>query len=131
MIYLPEKHEKTWGHEEWAVNKDYCGKMLVVKAGWQCSLHKHKKKDEVFMVASGVVFMEVGDEESVMMPGRCVHIPTGVLHRFSALMPTKLIEFSSHHEEEDSYREIESRKIPRKEYKRMVGVWYGHDSIGG
>ena len=35
--------EKVWGHEEWIANNDkYCGKKLVVKKGFRCSMHHHK-----------------------------------------------------------------------------------------
>ena len=63
-----EIHPKAWGEEHWIVNKEYCGKKLVLKAGHRCSVHYHKIKDEVFYVTSGLVLMEVGDCVRVLGP---------------------------------------------------------------
>jgi hypothetical protein len=54
---------KVWGSEQWIVNGDrYCGKLLLLMRGWQCSLHRHVVKDETFFVLSGRVRMELGVE---------------------------------------------------------------------
>jgi D-lyxose ketol-isomerase len=93
------KHEsipripKVWGEEHWIVNRQYCGKKLVLRKGFRCSLHFHKQKDEVFYVISGRVLLEHGDG-----------IAPGVVHRFWGLEDAEIIEFSTHHEDEDSYR---------------------------
>ncbi len=49
---------KEWGEERWIVNRDYCGKLLILKKGFRCSLHYHKNKDETFYVNKGKVLME-------------------------------------------------------------------------
>ena len=36
------KVEKVWGEEHWIVNRDYCGKKMVLNKGFRCSLHFHK-----------------------------------------------------------------------------------------
>ena len=96
--------EKVWGEEHWLVNGDYCGKRLLLKQGFRCSLHFHKIKDETFFVARGLVFLELGDGERVMRPGDHHHIPVGAEHRFWGLEDSEIIEFSTHHEDSDSYR---------------------------
>jgi mannose-6-phosphate isomerase-like protein (cupin superfamily) len=95
---------KSWGEEHWIVNKDYCGKKLVLKRGHRCSLHYHRTKDEVFYVTSGRVFLELGGDEVVLEPGDHRHVPPGTLHRFTGLADSEIIEFSTHHEDSDSYR---------------------------
>lgn len=97
-------YPKVWGEEHWIVNKEYCGKLLVLKKGFRCSMHYHKVKDEVFYVIKGKVLLETEQGARVMLPGDHVHIPQRLLHRFSGLEDSQIIEFSSHHEEEDSYR---------------------------
>jgi mannose-6-phosphate isomerase len=95
---------KSWGEEHWIVNRDYCGKKLVLKKGHRCSLHFHKVKDEVFYVIKGRVYLELGDEKVELVPGDHRHVATGAVHRFTGLEDSEIIEFSTHHEDEDSHR---------------------------
>ncbi len=103
--------QKVWGHEEWIVNRDYCGKKLVLKKGHRCSIHYHKNKDETFYILKGKVLMEVDDEKKVMLPGHSILISPNTKHRFTGLEDSEIIEFSTHHEDEDSYRIEPSGKI--------------------
>ncbi|MFV1959809.1 MAG: cupin domain-containing protein [Planctomycetota bacterium] len=95
---------KVWGEEHWIVNREYCGKKLVLRQGFRCSMHFHRVKDEVFYVLRGRVLLEAGDEVRVLEPGSMQHIPPGLHHRFWGLEDAEMIEFSTHHEDEDSYR---------------------------
>jgi mannose-6-phosphate isomerase-like protein (cupin superfamily) len=95
---------KEWGEEHWIVNREYCGKKLILKKGFRCSLHFHKRKDEVFYLIKGRVLLEVGESEVVMLPGDHHHIAPGTVHRFSGLEDSEIIEFSTHHEDSDSHR---------------------------
>jgi quercetin dioxygenase-like cupin family protein len=95
---------KVWGEEHWIVNREYCGKKLVLKRGFRCSMHFHKVKDEVFYVIAGKVLLETEHGARVMLPGDHQHIPQRLLHRFSGLEDSRIIEFSSHHEDDDSFR---------------------------
>ena len=95
---------KAWGEEHWIVNRSYCGKRMLLRRGFRCSLHFHKKKDEVFFVTRGCVYLELGDGERLMRAGDHHHIPAGVEHRFWGVEDSEIIEFSTHHEDEDSYR---------------------------
>jgi len=98
------KVPKVWGEEHWIVNQEYCGKKMVLRKGYRCSLHFHKNKDEVFYVTSGRILLELGDGERVMGPGDHHHIPPGVEHRFWGIEDAEIMEFSTHHEDDDSYR---------------------------
>ena len=95
---------KEWGEEHWIVNRDYCGKKLVLQQGFRCSLHYHEAKDEVFYVIGGKVLLEYGDEARVLVKGDHQRIAPGTVHRFWGLETAEIIEFSTHHEDEDSYR---------------------------
>lgn len=95
---------KVWGEEKWIVNKEYCGKLLRLSKGFRCSLHHHKNKDETFYINYGQVLMELGGEKIIMNQGDAILIKPNQKHRFSGLTDAEIIEFSTHHEEEDSYR---------------------------
>jgi mannose-6-phosphate isomerase-like protein (cupin superfamily) len=100
---------KIWGHEVVIWNGDYCGKKLVLNKGFCCSLHSHHEKDEVFYVIRGKVLMETMEEgqeskKEIMNPDDSIHIPVGLYHRFTGLTDAQIIEFSTHHEDSDSYR---------------------------
>ena len=97
--------KKVWGEERWIVNTDaYCGKILVLHRGYRCSLHHHKIKDETFYVLKGRVRLEVNGKVKLLGPGESQHIGVGIEHRFTGLEPSEMIEFSTHHDEADSYR---------------------------
>lgn len=105
---------KLWGYEKWLENNEkYCSKLLSLNQGYQCSLHYHKIKDETFLIIKGYVRMEVGKEILYMKEGSFVRITPGTLHRFRGLKDSEIIEISTHHMEEDSYRVKgeESRKV--------------------
>lgn len=114
-----EVHPKVWGEEHWIVNKEYCGKKLVLREGYRCSIHWHKVKDEVFYVIAGLVLMEVNGEARVLTPGMKQYIAPGDKHRFTGLRDSEMIEFSTTHCEEDSYRDQPSGKIERDEFAAL------------
>lgn len=111
--------EKEWGHEEWIVNNlAYCGKKMVFKAGYQCSMHYHKVKDETFYVQSGKIVLELDfqgrQETRVMTAGDTIHIVPGMWHRVSAILDSEVFEFSTFHMDGDSYRRTSSGKADFK-----------------
>ncbi|MCK4650753.1 cupin domain-containing protein [Candidatus Babeliales bacterium] len=112
--------KKVWGHEEWIVNNPkYCGKKLVLKKGYRCSIHKHDIKDETFYILSGKVLIETefeGKKEmKLMTPGDVLHIKVGMWHRFTGIEDSQIIEFSTSHMDEDSIRKELSGKIDLKD----------------
>lgn len=114
-----EIHPKVWGEEHWIVNASYCGKKLVLREGYRCSVHHHRLKDEVFYVLSGCVLMEVDGAPRVLHPGMKQHIRPGEKHRFTGLEESEIIEFSTHHLEEDSYRDEPSGRVPEAEFAAL------------
>ncbi len=103
---------KSWGWEEWIVNNDlYCGKRLHFEARASgTSLHFHAKKHETMFVESGrfcITIVRTSDAyatDVLMESGASLVIPQLTPHRIICLEPGVLVEFSTHHEDEDSYR---------------------------
>lgn len=105
--------EKVWGKEHWIVNLDYCGKLLELKKMHRCSVHHHKKKTETFYVIKGKVLLELMNDVFIMLPGDTITVYAGQNHRFTGIEDSEIIEFSSHHDEEDSYRSTVSEEISK------------------
>lgn len=108
-----DRHEKKWGHEDWIVNNDqYCGKLLhFEKFGGQTSMHFHAKKHETMMCQLGEFEIMCIDPKNAkfssifLHPGDVVEIPPLTIHRIICLKDgSDLLEFSTHHEDDDSYR---------------------------
>lgn len=100
---------KVWGSELWIVNNDlYCGKMLTLTKGWQGSKHYHKRKTETFYVLTGFIRLELDSLVLFLSYGSSVTIPPRTLHRFAGMENSQIIEFSTTHDDDDTYREIES-----------------------
>lgn len=117
-----KKVKKVWGYELWIANKEYCGKLLVLKRGFQCSLHYHQKKDETFYLVRGKILIELNGKKWLMKPGDSCHIAPKDLHRFTGLTSAELIEFSTHHEDSDTYRKTKSGKV-------KLRVAYDYDGV--
>jgi quercetin dioxygenase-like cupin family protein len=113
-------YPKLWGEEHWIVNREYCGKKLVLKKGFRCSLHQHKIKDETFYVIKGKVLMETDTGTRLLLPGDKHHIGIGQKHRYTGMQDSEIIEFSTHHRDDDSYRDVESGKVPPAEFKELL-----------
>ena len=103
--------QKVWGKEIWIVNREYCGKKLILNKGFRCSMHYHKNKDETFYILKGRVLMETDNKKQIMLPGDSILITPNMKHRFTGLEDSEIIEFSTHHEDSDSYRDEESGKV--------------------
>ena len=110
---------KEWGEERWIVNNRlYCGKQMILRRGWRCSMHRHRVKDETFFVTKGRMLFEVEGPSGrvarrVLGPGSVQHVPPGTWHRFSGLARTEFFEFSTTHDDADSYRKEPSGRMPR------------------
>lgn len=129
---------KLWGNELWIANGDlYCGKILTFNKGYFCSLHYHKKKTETFYLLEGKVIIKYGKFETiqdkinkfgisyikdgkfvrdedcglrVLYKGECFHIEPYMVHQIVPIENSKIIEISTQHFEDDSYRILDSGK---------------------
>ena len=106
-----ETHVKGWGKEEWIINcPDYCMKFLDFKAGTKGSMHFHVSKHETWYIAYGKLMLSTintdnADKSQVILTqGDVVDIPRLNPHQVEALEDTRIIEVSTQHFEEDSYR---------------------------
>lgn len=119
MHFVP----KTWGWERWIINNDlYCGKILCIEKDNFCSYHYHKIKDEVLYIQSGAIGMYYdlnGSEAKVWLdilyPGQAFHVTPGVIHQMYAIETTHIYEFSTHHEDSDSYRISRDPQMTKEE----------------
>ena len=104
--------EKKWGDETWLDNSDlYCGKILRFKKGHHTSLHFHYKKTETMFCADGrfrirMLDTENGEEYWIELnPGDTLLIQPTQPHEIWGMGDNNiLIEFSTEHFDEDSYR---------------------------
>ena len=115
---------KKWGYELWIENNNiYCGKHLHVMPEKQCSVHYHKNKKETFYVIEGELIIEYSaslekkDWENMinigmkfLSKGEYFTIDPLMAHRFysGSKSSCDFIEISSYHDDEDSFRIIES-----------------------
>lgn len=118
-------HKKGWGYEKVLVNNDkYCGKILNFVAGFSCSLHYHKDKEETFYLHKGKIDIFYHDnvehieahlnknkiydilEKITLCQGQTFHVPIGRVHQMRAVEDSELFEFSTHDEADDSIRII-------------------------
>jgi len=111
--------DKPWGYEHlWALNQNYAGKFLHIRAGESLSLQYHQVKDETICVLRGKLRLRVGAstsnlEDRILAPGGSCSIPPGTLHRMEALEDCVVAEVSTPHltdvvRVEDRYGRIES-----------------------
>jgi hypothetical protein len=76
--------EKPWGYElVWAETDRYVGKILHITAGQKLSRQYHVKKDETFLVESG------------MRARDAFHCPPHTVHRMVAVTDVDVIEVST------------------------------------
>lgn len=127
FINKTTRHPKVWGNELWLVNNEhYCGKILTIKKDFYCSFHAHLKKIEDFYVLKGRIQLDYQKGKLVdgnlvpidmkrtliLTAGEGVHVPKGTFHRFYGCEQTnQIIETSTQHFEDDSYRLEESGTV--------------------
>lgn len=114
----PKIVPKTWGMEIWYCNTDYCGKRLIFAEDHRLSIHYHKVKHETFLIECGCIQLELYtlagglDADAwrhlatlTLRVGDTYTIEPGLGHRMMAVGGNAcMIEFSTHHEDADSYR---------------------------
>ena len=108
-----EIHEKKWGYEKWIINKkEYCLKYLYFREGCKFSMHFHVQKDETWNVDSGIFLLKYicTDNaemcEMILQSGDTIHIPKYQPHQIICMESGRIIEVSTQHFEEDSFRII-------------------------
>lgn len=106
--------KKDWGTEKILVNTElYASKILYLDAGYQCSIHCHKIKDETFYMLEGEAVIEVGNEQILLAKDMSVRVPRGIYHRFKGLSDCRILEVSTKDSPTDSYRKSKSGRWHR------------------
>ena len=102
---------KGWGKEMIITNNQlYCGKILMFKKGCKFSMHYHLIKDETWFIAEGEFLYRWIDTETAdiyeeeLKPGDVVRQLPGQPHQLMAHTDGSIIEVSTEHFDEDSYR---------------------------
>jgi mannose-6-phosphate isomerase len=104
---------KAWGYEIIVVNDDYCGKVLVLNPGYQCSVHRHPVKNETFYVIEGTADIELDDAHHYIPTSNSLTIPAGSWHRFRNMTEERIVmvEFSTRHSDDDVERKTASGPV--------------------
>ena len=103
--------EKVWGREIWVINDEssnYCFKKLFLEKHKKCSYHMHKIKSEHFYIQSGEVLMMIGNLKEykmyLMQEEDLIKIVPDMYHSFIGFRESMILEVSTYHREDDSYR---------------------------
>ncbi len=93
--------EKPWGRELWIAHTDrYALKIIEFNQGTRSSLQYHVRKHEHIYVDSGMLQVELENEQGemevkVLGPGDVIENMPGRKHRVTALENVRLIEVST------------------------------------
>jgi mannose-6-phosphate isomerase-like protein (cupin superfamily) len=107
----PTVEHKGWGSEVVIINcHDYCAKILCFKAGAKGSVHFHCSKHETWRILSGKIRLNWVDttnaekQSKILSVGDIVDIPRFCPHQVEALTDSEIMEVSTTHYDDDSYR---------------------------
>jgi len=102
---------KGWGKEVIFVNNDeYCGKLLCFNKGKKFSMHYHLKKKETWYVSKGkfiLIWVETDKGTTYteyLNVGDVITNERGEPHQLIALEDSEVLEVSTKHYDEDSFR---------------------------
>lgn len=103
--------EKKWGREIILHNdENYCGKLLQFNKGAKFSMHFHLKKVETFYVNKGKLVLKYIDTRDAttyvkeLNVGDVIEIEPSDPHQIFAEEDSEIIEISTQHFDDDSYR---------------------------
>lgn len=110
-VLEPTIEKKGWGHEEVIINcPDYCAKLLRFNPRTLGSLHFHMNKHETWRVLEGSMMLHGREQDTgykynfIVKKGDIVDIPRGVVHQVEALEGVLIMEVSTPHRDDDTYR---------------------------
>ena len=91
-VNLPEKLAQISTHWDPHVVADYNDNdIMVVKFVGEFPFHKHPDTDDFFLVISGEVLLDVGNDTITLKPGELFVVPKGVTHRPRALTEASVL----------------------------------------
>ena len=127
-IRQPEIDIRSWGTETRIGNfpkLGYCGKLLNLKVGYRCSIHRHKKSESLYL-ESGLVYFEMGEDPlnmdgKLIVSGSIIDVHNNIWHRFSGLKNSVFIEFSTPDETSERYNDLAGGVIPNfDDWKKSI-----------
>ena len=102
MIYPYPVTQKEWGTSQKVFELNGVEMhRIVVKPGGFCSIHLHKRMNNLFVVEYGQLSVMIGkiiddkfvlDEQRILNDGDQVDIPAGIWHQFEAIRDTVALE---------------------------------------
>ena len=117
--------QREWGHEILLglASKKYTMKLIVMHAGAEGGLQKHRLKDEMGVMTSGTMKVTYDDGTGTLVDrvvglGDVFHFPPGSVHKATAITPVSYIECSTPHFndrvhcEKDYGLEVEAGGLP-------------------
>lgn len=111
LILSSSYHIKAWGSETWIINTPfYCLKYLDFNEGCKFSMHFHSIKRETWTVLTGKYILRWIDthnadmNEMILEKDMIIDIPQLLPHQIECIEEGRIIEVSTEHFEDDSYR---------------------------
>jgi len=100
MTFQPHWEEKCWGRVQHIFASIHTAvSHLEIKEGFQCSIHRHKERSNLFAVIEGKVMIEsmgtLGDcveRRMILEPGDVAIVPDWIWHRFIVLESGRMVE---------------------------------------
>ena len=84
--------ERPWGKYEVLLDEPYCKvKRITVEPNGKLSLQYHNKRQEDWVIVSGVGTVTLDDEVLTLTYGQNIRIPTGSTHRIENKGTDKLV----------------------------------------
>ncbi len=76
---------KEWGTTECILKTPFVeAHKIIVNPNMKCSLHKHERKNNSFIVISGSLYIYIGQDCFQIDQGAFFNIPYGMQHQFQA-----------------------------------------------
>ena len=104
------------------INREYAKKIVVMKENQTHPEHFHKKKEETFIIITGILKVELNEEQKVLNPGDVLLIPRNSKHLMTALTDCVFEEISSTNFSDDSFYS-DSQNL-NQDRKTAISLWF-------
>lgn len=108
LRFEPVTEDKVWGKVQHIFASPHAGvSCLIVKAGYQCSIHYHEKRGNLFTVLEGEIVVETFEctpripfdlanvvrfKRIKLTPGRSYSVDPLIWHRFKVIQSGRVVE---------------------------------------
>ena len=104
------------------INREYAKKIVVMRENQTHPEHFHKKKEETFIIITGILKVVLNDQQKVLNPGDVLLIPRESKHLMTALTDCVFEEISSTNFSDDSFYS-DSQNINQSR-KTLISLWF-------